>query len=75
MLQKDLQKKNWKVAGILLNSVITTKAKGQLAFYLIEKFHNVSDGFAGGHFYREWKALEKKRDETTESKKLEDLKA
>ena len=41
---------------------------------MIEKYHNANDGFAGGHFYKEWKALEK-RYETIESEKLEDLKS
>ena len=60
-LQKELQKKNRKAARTLLYSITTTEAKKQSVFYhLIEKLQNGSDGFASGHFYKEWKALEKR---------------
>ena len=52
--QKELQKKNRKAAGILLNSITTTDAKGQSAFYLIEKFHNAAVGFTGGHDHNKY---------------------
>ena len=43
-----LRANNRKAAGILLNAIQTKTDKGKAAFHLIEKFHNVSDGYAGG---------------------------
>ena len=52
-----LQKKNRKAAGALLSSIDDSTEKGKAAFFLIEKFHNVDDGYAGGYFRKEWDAL------------------
>ena len=52
---------------------MTETEKGQSVFYLIEKFHDVHDGYAGGQFYKEWEALTKRYEEV-ESKSLADLK-
>ena len=70
---KRIQKMNQKAAGILLNSILTETEKGQSVFYLIEKFHDAQEGFAGGQFYKEWKALTKRYEEV-ESKTIADLK-
>ena len=42
------------------------------AFHLIEKFHSVDSGYAGGHFYNEWKALTQ-RYKVIEEDRMEDL--
>ena len=68
----ELRAKNRKAAGILLDSIDTTTSRGKAAFHLIEKFHDVDSGYAGGHFYNEWQALTK-RYEVIEEDRVEDL--
>ena len=53
----ELRKKNRKAAGILLNSIVCGDEKGKAAFFLIERYHNAADGYAGGYFKKEWEAL------------------
>ena len=50
----ELRKKNRKAAGILLNSIVCDDEKGKAAFFLIERYHNAADGYAGGYFKKEW---------------------
>ena len=64
---------NQKAAGILLNSIVTDTEKGQSVFYLVEKFHNTQDGYAGGQFHKECTAMTT-RCEEVESKSIADRK-
>ena len=68
-----LRSDNRKAGGILLNAIQTNADKGKAAFHLIEKFHNVDDGYSGGHFHKEWHALIE-RCEEVEVKSKSDLK-
>ena len=58
--KEKLRVENRKAAGIILDSIVTTTSRGKAAFHLIEKFHSVDSGYAGGHFYNEWTALTKR---------------
>ena len=44
-----LRKANRKAAGILLSSLDYKTSKGQVAFSIVERFHDENDGYAGGH--------------------------
>ena len=68
-----IMRNNRKAAGILLNSILTDTTKGKAAFHLIKKFHNTDDGYAGGHFYKEWAALIQRYEET-ETRPVAELK-
>ena len=69
----ELQRKNRKAAGVLLNSINSDTTAGQAAFYLVERYHNLESGYVGGHFPNEWNALIS-RFETVQVKSLRDQK-
>ena len=68
-----IRKLNRKAAGALLNAIDETTEEGKAAFFLIERYHNMSDGYAGGHFQKEWEALTS-RYEKVQVKSLRDQK-
>jgi hypothetical protein len=68
-----IQALNKKAAGVVLNSIEVETDAGMHAFYVVDKYHDIDKGYAGGHFYDKWEAL-KKRYGWVNAEKLQDLK-
>ena len=71
-VKERLRKLNKKAAGILLNAIRYETDDGKADFQLISKLHDKSEGYAGGYFYKEWKALvaRHKQDEEIPTSKM-----